>query len=417
MTQERISIPLDIPGVKINDVVVTPCGEVHIYVTSTINGTHCHRCGSEISRVHEYDREIKLRHLSVLNKPTYIIMKPVRYVCDFCCEHTTTTQRLDWYNQRCSVTRAYEEHILQQLINSTIQDVSRKEKIGYDTIEDILERRIGKNVTWEDFHELPTIGIDDLSIRKGHGNFSTIVTVRYESGDIKIIGVLENREKATVKDFLLSIPKRLVDTVQNVCTDLYEGYTESAREVFGDGVLITADRFHIEKLHRKVVDHVRKIEMRRLKKELPKEEYKEFKGAMWFIRNKFDNLTAEEKKVLEELFKRSPLLAIVYILSTVLTGIFDKPYTKLEAEGMIRAWMSIVKEENLGYFDTFLNTLEEKMNLITNYFVRRKNSGFVEGLNHKIRVLFGRCYGMLNKIHIFQRISLDLNGYDLSGYS
>ena len=78
---------------------------------------------------------------------------------------------------------------------------------------------------------------------------------------------------------------------------------------------------------------------------------------------------------------------------------------------MIRAWMSIVKEANLGYFDTFLKTLEEKMDLITNYFVRRKNSGFVEGINHKIRVLLGRCYGMLNKIHIFQRLTLDLSGY------
>ena len=55
------------------------------------------------------------------------------------------------------------------------------------------------------------------------------------------------------------------------------------------------------------------------------------------------------------------------------------------------------------------------MDLITNYFVFRKNSGFVEGLNHKIRVIFGRCYGMLNKIHIFQRISLDLSGYNLDG--
>ena len=318
---------------------------------------------------------------------------------------------MDWYNQRCSVTKAYEDHILKQLINNTIYDVSQKENIGYDTVEDIVGRRIGEGVNWGDFQELPTIGIDDLSIRKGHRNFSTIVTVRYESGDTRVIGVLENRDKATVKEFLLSIPERLRDTVQNVCTDLYEGYTEAAREVFGEGTLVTADRFHIEKLHRKVVDEVRKDELRRLKKELPEEECKQFKGTMWLIRNAFEDLTEEEKKTLDGLFGRSPILFTVYIFSAVLSGIFEQLYTKREAEGMIRAWMSIVKEANLGYFDTFLKTLEEKMDLITNYFVRRKNSGFVEGINHKIKVLLERCYGMLNKIHIFQRLTLDLSGY------
>lgn len=415
MNQENITIPLDIQGIMVNGVTVTPEGEVHIHAASIIKGTICHCCGREINKIHGYDREIKLRHLSILDKPTYIIINPIRYVCDFCYEQPTTTQRLSWYNQRCSVTEAYEDHILKQLINSDIQDVSQKEKIGYDTIEDILDRRVGKKVNWDNIHNLPTIGIDDLSIRKGHGNFATIVTGYDDAGNKKIIGVLENREKTTVKDFFLSIPKRLRDTVKNVCTDLYEGYTEAAREVFGDKVLVTADRFHVEKLHRKVVDDVRKKEMRRLKEELPKEEYDAFKGVMWLIRKDYNELTAEEKERLDRLFKHAPTLAAVYIFSTVLSDIFDKPYTKQEAEGIIKAWMNIVKEEELRQFDKFLRTLEEKMDLITNYFVCRKNSGFVEGLNHKIRVIFGRCYGMLNKIHIFQRINLDLSGYDLGG--
>ena len=59
------------------------------------------------------------------------------------------------------------------------------------------------------------------------------------------LGVLENREKATVKAFFLSMPKHLRDTVRCVCSDLYAGYTEAAREVFGDGVVIVADRFHV----------------------------------------------------------------------------------------------------------------------------------------------------------------------------
>ena len=51
------------------------------------------------------------------------------------------------------------------------------------------------------------------------------------------------------------------------------------------------------------------------------------------------------------------------------------------------------------------------MDEITNYFVDRNNSGFVEGLNNKIKVLKRRCYGIFNLRHLFQRIYLDMEGY------
>ncbi len=48
---------------------------------------------------------------------------------------------------------------------------------------------------------------------------------------------------------------------------------------------------------------------------------------------------------------------------------------------------------------------------ITNYFIDKRSSGFVEELNNKIKVIKRRCYGILNKDHLFQRIYLDISGY------
>ena len=45
--------------------------------------------------------------------------------------------------------------------------------------------------------------------------------------------------------------------------------------------------------------------------------------------------------------------------------------------------------------------------------INRHNSGFVEGLNNKIKVLKRRCYGLLNLDRLFQRLFLDLEGYRL----
>jgi transposase len=51
------------------------------------------------------------------------------------------------------------------------------------------------------------------------------------------------------------------------------------------------------------------------------------------------------------------------------------------------------------------------MREIVNYFISRQTSGFVKGMNNKIKVIKRRCYGILNVKHLFQRIHLDLNGY------
>jgi len=49
-----------------------------------------------------------------------------------------------------------------------------------------------------------------------------------------------------------------------VCSDLYEGYINAAKEVFGKGIRVIADRFHVAKLYRRSLDELRKKEMRRL---------------------------------------------------------------------------------------------------------------------------------------------------------
>jgi len=73
--------------------------------------------------------------------------------------------------------------------------------------------------------------------------------------------------------------------------------------------------------------------------------------------------------------------------------------------------MSLVRGSGLRCFDRFLKTVETWQEQILNYFIDRHSSGFVEGLNNKIKVLKRRCYGLLNVDHLFQRLSLDLGEY------
>jgi len=142
---------------------------------------------------------------------------------------------------------------------------------------------------------------------------------------------------------------------------------------------------------------------------------------MWILRKNRKELTDAELKVLKRLFRHSPILELAYKLCNELTDIFEDDISKSDATRKINEWKKEVEESGLKCFNKFLSTLDKYMDKITNYFINRQTSGFVEGLNNKIKVIKRRCYGILNIKHLFQRIYLDLEGTlcmrDLSDFS
>ena len=410
--RKTFEIPLDIPDVTIETVETDRHGDFVLTVKSTVEGTSCHTCGKKITKVYGYDREITLRHLPILGRKTYIRLRPVRYQCLYCHGNPTTTQQLSWYTPKSTYTKVYEAHILLKLVNSTVQDVCMKEDIGYEAVMGILERHIQGEVDWNQFTRLDVLGLDEISLKKGHRDFVTIVTGRL-ADETFILGVLADRKKSTVKTFLSGMPRKLRKTIQAVCSDMYDGFIHAAQEVFGKRVKIVIDRFHVAKLYRKGLDTLRKHELQRLKQELSAEEYKQLQGVMWALRKREDKLTDEDKDLLARLFVHAPLLKVAYELCNALTRIFEKRIGKRRAKSQLTDWIVRVRASTLHCFNTFGTTLEKWMDEIANYFLGRQTSGFVEGLNNKFKVIKRRCYGILNVTHLFQRIHLDLSGYAL----
>ena len=410
--RKTFEIPLDIPDVTIENVETDRNRDLVITVKSPVEGTYCHTCGKKITKVYGYDREITLRHLSILGRKTYIRLRPVRYQCPSCDGNPTTTQELSWYTPRSSYTKPYEEHILFGLVNSTVQDVCIKEDIGYEAMMGIIARHIQEEVDWSEYSHLDILGIDEIALKKGHRNFVTIVTGCLADETV-ILGVLPDRTKTTVKAFLTGMPQKLRKTIKAVCSDMYDGFIYAAKEVLGKRVKVVIDRFHVAQLYRKGLDVLRKQEFTRLQSVLPQEAYKQLQGTMWVLRKKGEKITEKDKDLLEHLFTHAPLLKVAYDLCNALTEIFEKRIAKSKAKSQLKNWIQQVKDSGLHCFDTFITTLEKWMDEIANYFLDRQTSGFVEGLNNKIKVIKRRCYGILNVKHLFQRIHLDLAGYAL----
>ena len=180
-------------------------------------------------------------------------------------------------------------------------------------IDDNLSRLRWILPNWEDVTRLDVLGLDEVSLKKGHRDFVAIITGRVETETV-IVGVLPDRKKATVKAFLRGIPQRLRQMIHFVCTDMYEGFVNAAKEVFGKGVKSVIDRFHVAKLYCRGLDSLRKHELKRLKQELSAGAYGQLKGAMWALRKSEEHLTDTDKDVLVCLFGHSPCLQRAYEL-------------------------------------------------------------------------------------------------------
>ena len=412
MSTAHITVPLDIPDVRVLQTRITEHGEFIITVESTLTSAHCRGCGREIRKFHGHDAWVTVRHLPILGHLVYLRYRPKRYRCQTCDGKPTTTQQLSWHEPNSPQTTRYDTHLLLQLVNATVEDVSCKEHLPYDVVWGVIERRIAAEVDWTQYTALGVLGLDEIALKKGHRDFVVIVTARLPNDRIAILGVLPNRDKVTVKTFLQSIPPALAATIHTACVDMYESYSDAVREVLPQ-VRIVIDRFHVAQKYRDAADTVRKHELKRLKQELPKTEYQQLKGSLWAFRKNAADLTPEEQTCLARLFTYSPELAAAYLLREELTAIFEQAPDPPQAQEQIRAWQERVRHSGLSCFDAFLNTLDRWCHEIMNYFVHRNSSGFVEGLNNKLKVLKRRCYGLLNARHLFQRIYLDLEGYRL----
>jgi transposase len=411
-----IQVPLNLPAVRVLSTHQTEQGHWLIRVESTREGTQCRRCGREIRDLHGLDAVVRLRHLPLFDVPVFIEIRPKRYRCPFCAGTPTTTQLCEWYEPRSPNTNAYEQWALRMLINATVADAARQLGISEETIDGILDRWIERAVDWDPWERLGVLGLDEIALKRGHRDFVTLVTVPVEGGGVEILAVLADRKKETVAAFLRAIPEPLRHTVERACTDMYEGFVNAINEEI-PWAEVVIDRFHVARAYRDCADTVRKKELKRLKQALPTAEYAEIKGAMWPFRKRPKALEPEEGDLLARLFTSSPKIEAAYHLREDLTDLFDRDYTKAGAKCAIRAWCKRVRQSGLTEFESFLGTIERWMDEITNYFQGRQTSGFVEGFNNRVKGLTRRCYGIFNVGRLFQRLTLDLHGYQLFGHT
>ena len=309
-----------------------------------------------------------VRDLPISGKPTYLRFVRRRFFCDDC--QRTFSESLGFVDERRNYTHRYQNWIFLQVRENNISAAHRAEGLTYDQIESIFFHEARCRILLTPFATLKRLGIDEIALRKGKGDFALILT----NLDTKeVVDVLKARTQEKLRTRLQQLSPFERAQIQEVAIDMWNPYDTVCAELLPRAV-ITADRFHV---------------MQAVNRELKQ------------LKNRQD-LTHKQQAALERVYQVSPLVKTAHRLKECLRHIFECKSTKEKAIKRLRKWCLIA--EKAALFPKFRRTLSNWTNRIANYFCHRTTSGVVEGINNKIKLIKRRAFGFRNFEHFRIRV-------------
>ncbi len=220
------------------------------------------------------------------------------------------------------------------------------------------------------------LGIDEVSQRKGHRDFLTVVC---DIDQGKLVEVIDSHKQKDIIAVLMQQPLEVRQQVTEVSVDRWGGFPKVVSEVFPNAQIVF-DRFHIMKPVNAELNQVRRQVAMTLK------------GSKFILLKNNVDLVAEEQAKLEVILSHSPRLRVAYELKEDFRDIFEARQTVEAGKEQLLEWLQTA---HLIYTDG-LDTIHAHLDGICNYFLSRTTSGAMEGINNRIKLIKRQGYGFVN---------------------
>jgi transposase len=247
--------------------------------------------------------------------------------------------------------------------------------------------------------ELKRLGIDEIAVIKGKGNYCAVLIDLEKS---KLIGVLPGRKQEEIREVLLEWGKEVLEQIEEVSIDLGKGYKNLVIDLMPNAQVV-ADRFHVMAQINRELDAERKRERRQVEDSIKKagssEEKVEqervlegLKKSKYVLLKNETDLSEEQKTKLVQVKDVSPTLKLMPELKEKLRKIFEQTNNWLVGLFKLGRWLSAAKK----YFPDSQNTIIRWLDEIIAYFDYKTTSGVVEGINNKLKLIKRSAYGFRN---------------------
>jgi transposase len=378
----------------------TPADPIRLTVTPNVPLGVCPHCHRSCATVHRRSESDPVRDLPFGPQAVELVIRVYQFSCPKCQRFFTPVPTA--FVPGAHATERFLEQAARLIRCSDLANAAAFYGVPEKTLErwyyDYVERQ--RQTPPIAPRPIAQLGIDELQLAHGSGEYVAVIT---DHTNERVLEVLKSRSKDAVRAYLRQgRASGLLARVVEVTTDMWDGYVEAAREVFGEGVRVTIDRFHVMKNFQ---DHLTAAR-REIQRALPKEEAQALKGTRWLWLTNRENLTGEGRAELAVLREQYPLLRDLLDQRERFRALFEDPTIRTARAGAqaLRGWIAQARELGLKALDAFCKTLEHWQDKIANYFVNRASNGRAEGFNHGIRSILWRAFGMFNFEHFRLRV-------------
>ena len=262
--------------------------ELHLEVAADRGSLFpCPVCGKPC-KAHDF-AEFTWRHLNFFQHHCYITAKVPRTDC---AEHGVLRITVPWAREGSRFTLLFEQAALMLVREMPVLAAARIIEITDQRLWRIVTHYVGKAVERLDLSKLTAVGLDETAAKRGQNYVTVFIDI--DRGDKPVVFVTPGRGKETVARFKAFLtehggsPGRIAEVV----CDMSGAFIAAIGENF-ETATVTVDWFHVVQLFTKVVDEVRRAEVKRSK--LPK-------ALRWAVLKRADGrLTEAQVTALAEL--------------------------------------------------------------------------------------------------------------------
>ena len=339
-----------------------------------------------------YDRrERRVRDLSSGPFRIYLQFDIRRIHCRRC--GTVKREGLDWLAGNPFYTRRFATYVGRRSRTETIKDLATELALDWDTVKELDQQYMRAQLARAGTPGPKVIGIDELSIRKGH-TYRIVVSDLERHRPIWFGG--EDRSEASMDGFYRFIGEKKARKIRLAVMDMWKPFRNSTTR-HAPQAAILFDKFHVLRHLGDALDQVRKSEYARL----DGQSRKFIKGQKYALLSHLQNLKGPARKNLKLLLAANRRLNTAYLLKESFGQLWDYS-SEAWARKFFDNWRAQLKWQRLAPYERFADMIERHWGGLAAY-CRPENKvslGFVEGLNNKIRVLQRRAYGLRDEEYL-----------------
>ena len=376
-----------VDNIKIDDnnkQIILSCRSPRVYVK-------CPDCSKSHKKVHQRNKRL-IKHGTLDDK--IVILKLT--IKKLRCKHCNHLYRENFLGiDRRRTTPNFRLQLLNWLQRNSFSYIALKFKISPATLVRYLIDINGDiKIDWSKIN-CTKIGIDEHSFR-GKKMLITITDLSNK----KLLAILHGDSKKEIKQFLMSIPNKYLNMINEACSDLRPSFKTVIKECLPQAIH-TADRFHVEVLFRRALDEIRTVVQ-----EEGAGRRMNMKKILW--RNK-DTLNEYELKRLDMIFEKYrnyPVLKQAWIIKEQVIYMYRANSLEEATKRFNHVMMLLETPEHSKYLSTLKNTFKKWKVPILNYFKYKTTNGFTEGCHTKIKMIKRVSYGFKNINNYIAKITL-----------